>query len=137
MANSASPPSPLLARALKSLGTLTGPETRTGRVFAKAERGLTRAVDRVTGSPSYLRVSGELLRRGAQLRGRRSALVARALQALRMPSSSEVEALRDMVRRLGDQVEALDSQLERVAREKEREARAAPESPSAATRGRR
>ena len=121
MKKPAPPPSAALARALKSIGELTRSDTRTGRVFAKAEVGLTRAVDRVTGSPTYLRVSGALLRRGALLRSGRNSLLEKALRTVRMPTTSEVDSMRDQVRRLSDQVEAMGSQLERVARLLERQ----------------
>lgn len=123
---SAPPPSRLLARALKSIGDLTRSDTRTGRAFMKAEHGLTRAVDRVTGSPTYLRVTGALLRRGALLRSGRNALLEKALHTMRLPTTSEVDSMRDQVRRLGDQVEALGSQLERMTRLLERQEREAP-----------
>ncbi len=128
MKKPAPPPSALLARALKSIGELTRSDTRTGQVFAKAEVGLTRAVDRVTGSPTYLRVSGALLRRGALLRSRRNSLLEKALHTARMPTTSEVDSMRDQVRRLSDQVEAMGSQLERVARLLERQEKEAPAS---------
>lgn len=121
MKSPAPPPSALLARALKSIGHLTSPDTRTGRVFSTAEVGLTRAVDRVTGSPTYLRVSGALLRRGALLRSGRNSLLEKVLHTVRMPTTSEVDSMRDQVRRLSDQVEAMGSQLERVARLLERQ----------------
>ncbi len=125
------PPAGLLVRTLKAIGQLTSQETRTGQAFAKAEHGLSRAIDRVTGSSTYLQVSGALLRRGSLLRRRRSALLEKTLHSLRMPTSTEVDDMRDQVRRLGDQVEALGSQLERVARLLEREHAAEPPSPGA------
>ncbi|MBN1208056.1 MAG: hypothetical protein JXB05_24540 [Myxococcaceae bacterium] len=111
MSTSSRPPKGLLARGLKLVGRLTSPETRTGRVFAKAERGLTQLSTRLGESPTWLRISGGVMRRGFNLRVRRQALQERALQALRMPVSSDVEAMRDQVRRLSYQVEALSSQL--------------------------
>jgi hypothetical protein len=99
---------------LKLLGHLTHPETRTGRVFARAERGLTRAAARVTASPTYLRASGALLRQGFNARIRRRGLLEGSLHALRVPTATEVDSLRDQLRRMNDQVEALGSQLEVV-----------------------
>jgi hypothetical protein len=125
MSNSSSRPKGLLARGLKLVGHLTSPETRTGRVFAKAERGLTKVTTRLSESPTWLRLSGGLMRRGFKLRIRRQALQERALQALRMPAASDVEAMRDQVRRLNQQVEALGSQLELVVELLERQERAA------------
>jgi hypothetical protein len=126
MSTSSRPPKGLLARGLKLIGRLTSPETRTGKVFAKAERRLTQVSTRLGESPTWLRISGGLMRRGFNLRIRRQALQERALQALRMPAASDVEAMRDQVRRLGHQVEALSSQLETVVElleRKEKDAR--------------
>ncbi|QDE93353.1 hypothetical protein BHS06_32630 [Myxococcus xanthus] len=109
------PPSQgLLARGLKLLGHLTHPDTRTGKVFTRAEEGLTRAAAKVTESPAYLRVSGSLMRQGFNARIRRNGLVEGALRTLRLPTTSEVENLRDQLRRMNDQVEALGTQLELV-----------------------
>jgi TolA-binding protein len=104
----------LLVRGLKLIGRLTSPETRTGRVFSKAERGLTKVSAKLSESPTWLRISGGLMRRGFNLRIRRQALQERALLALRLPAASEVEALRDQLRQLNNQVEALGSQIELV-----------------------
>lgn len=111
------PPAPnrgLLARGLKLLGHLTHPRTRTGKVFTRAEQGLTRVLAKVAESPTCLRVSGGLMRQGSNARIRRRGLVERTLRTLRLPTPSEVEDLRDQLRRLNDQVEALGIQLETV-----------------------
>ena len=114
---SQSPPPPhqgLLARGLKLLGHLTHPQTRTGQAFTRAEQGLTKVVARVIESPTYLRVSGTLMRQGFNVRIRRRGLVERTLRTLRLPTPSEVKELRDQLRRMHDQVEALGIQLETV-----------------------
>ncbi|HSP77435.1 MAG TPA: hypothetical protein VLQ93_02820 [Myxococcaceae bacterium] len=128
MSDPASRPSPnLLARTLKLVGHLTSPETRPGRVFEKAERGLTKVAARLAESPTWLRVSGGLMRRGFTLQVRRTRVVEKALHTLRVPTSSEVDVMRDQLRRMGDQVEALGSQLELVVELLERqEQQAAP-----------
>jgi TolA-binding protein len=115
------PPPGLLARALKKVGHLTSPETRSGKVFAKAERGLTRVAARLAESPTFLRVSGGLMRRGFTLQIRRTSVMEKTLHSLRVPTSSEVETLRDQLRRMNDQVEALGSQLEHVVELLERQ----------------
>jgi len=83
-------------------------------VFTRAEQGLTRVLTRVSESPTYLRASGTVLRQGLNARIRRNSLVENALHTLRLPTTSEVENLRDQLRRVNDQVEALGSQLEVV-----------------------
>jgi len=115
MSDPASSPSPnLLARTLKLVGHLTSPETRSGKVFERAERGLTKVAARLAESPTWLRVSGGLMRRGFTLQIRRTQVVETALHTLHVPTSTEVDAMRDQLRRMGDQVEALGSQLELV-----------------------
>jgi hypothetical protein len=111
----------LLARALKKVGQLTSPETRSGKVFIKAERGLTKVAAHLAESPTFLRVSGGLMRRGFTLQIRRTSLMEKTLHTLRVPTSSEVDSLRDQLRRMGDQVEALGSQLEHVVELLERQ----------------
>ena len=120
---SSSRPKSLLTRGLKLVGRLTSPETCSGRVFAKAEAGLTKVSSRLSESPTWLRVSGGLMRGSLNLRIRRQALQEKALQALRMPAASDVESMRDQVRRLNNQVEALGSQLELVVELLERQER--------------
>jgi hypothetical protein len=110
---------------LKLVGRLTSPETRTGKVFSKAERGLTKVSSKLSESPTWLRITGGLMRRGLNLRIRRQSLQEKALQALSMPAASDVEAMRDQVRHLNHQVEALGSQLELVVEQLERQERAA------------
>ena len=111
----------LLARALKKVGQLTSPETRSGKVFIQAERGLTKVAAHLAESPTFLRVSGGLMRRGFTLQIRRTSLMEKTLHTLRVPTSSEVDSLRDQLRRMGDQVEALGSQLEHVVELLERQ----------------
>jgi hypothetical protein len=115
------PPPGLLARTLKLVGRLTSPETRTGKLFTKAEGGLTRVAARLAESPTYLRVSGALLNRGLSLQVRRHAALEERLRALRIPTASEVDSMRNQLRRMGDQVEALSSQLEHVVHLLERQ----------------
>ncbi len=123
MSTSSPRPKGLLTRGLKLVGRLTSPETRTGKVFSKAERGLTKVSSKLSESPTWLRISGGLMRRSFNLRIRRQALQEKALQALRMPAASDVEAMREQVRRLNQQVEALGSQLELVVELLERQER--------------
>ncbi len=112
MSHPPKPPKGLLTRGLKLVGHLTSPETRTGRAFGKAERSLTQVAAKLAESPTWLRLSGGVMRRGFNLRIRRRSLQERVLQALRMPAASDVETMREQVRRLSQQVEALGAQLE-------------------------
>lgn len=130
MSNPSRPPKGLLARGLKFVGHLTSPETRSGQVFAKAERGLSKVTAKLGESPTWLRISGGVMRQGFNLRIRRQSLQERVLQALRMPAASDVETMRDQVRRLSQQVEALGSQLEMAVELLERQERNAQSSES-------
>jgi hypothetical protein len=121
----------MLARALKTVGRLTSTETRSGKVFAKAEQGLTRVAARLAESPTFLRLSGGLMRRGFTLQIRRASVMEKTLHSLRVPTASEVEVLRDQLRRMGDQVEALGSQLEHVVELLERQEQRPAPSPDA------
>ncbi|WP_224241654.1 hypothetical protein [Hyalangium gracile] len=123
MSNPSRPRKGLLARGLKLVGRLTSPETRSGRVFSKAERGLTKVTSKLGESPTWLRISGGVMRQGFNLRIRRHALQERVLQALRLPAVSDMETMRDQVRRLSHQVEALGSQLEMAVELLERQER--------------
>lgn len=103
-----------LARGLKRLGQLTSPETDSGKRFAKAEQRLSALFARLAEDPRFLRVTGELLRQGSLLRIRRHGAVEAVVRALRLPPASEVDGLREQIRRMSDQVEALSAQLELV-----------------------
>jgi uncharacterized coiled-coil protein SlyX len=126
---SSSRPKGLLTRGLKLVGRLTSPETRSGKVFAKAEAKLTQVTAKLSESPTWLRVSGGLMRRRFNLRIRRQALQEKALQALRLPATSDVESMREQVRRLNHQVEALGSQLELVVEMLEKQEQRSTQAP--------
>ena len=115
MSDDAAPhPRSRLARGMKWLGRVTSPETETGKRFTQVEQRLTAVFARLAENPRWLRVTGELLRQGSLLRIRRHAAIEAIVRALRLPPASEVEVLREQLRRMGDQVEALSTQLELV-----------------------
>jgi TolA-binding protein len=93
---------------------VTSPETDSGKRFTQAEKRLTEIFARLAEDPRFLRVTGELLRQGSLLRIRRHGAIEAIVRALRLPPASEVDSLRDQLRRMNDQVEALSSQLELV-----------------------
>jgi len=103
-----------LARGLLWLGRVTSPETESGKRFTQAEKRLTELFARLAENPRWLRVTGELLRQASLLRIRRHSAIESILRALRLPPVSEVDGLREQLRRMNDQVEALSSQLELV-----------------------
>lgn len=119
-----------LARGLRWLGRVTSPETDSGQRFTQAEKRLTALLSRLAEDPRFLRVTGELLRKGALARIRRQAAIEAIVRALRLPPASEVESLREQLRRMNDQVEALSSQLELVVDLLEKQAAAGSASSS-------
>lgn len=115
MADSQSRDKPkLLTRAVKSVGRLLGPTTKTGQVFGVVEKNLTQAIDRLGQSDMYLDFVGRSLSKRFQSRVKTNTARENLLHALRLPTSSEVANLRRDVRSLHDQMEALTTQLEVV-----------------------
>lgn len=104
----------LLTRAVKGVGRLLGPTTKTGKAFGVVEKKLTSVIDRIGQSETYLDVVGRAMSKSFQSRVRANSMQENVLHALRLPTSSEVANLRRDVRTLHDQMEALTTQLEVV-----------------------
>ncbi len=104
----------LLTRAVKTVGWLLGPTTTTGKAFGFVEKNLTRIIDRVGRSETYLDMAGRAMSKRFQSRVKRNSMQENVLHALRLPTSSDVASLRRDVRSLHDQMEALTTQLEVV-----------------------
>jgi len=104
----------LLTRVVKKVGQLLGPTTKTGKVFGVVEKNLTRIVDRVGQSETYLDAIGRTLSKDFQSRVRANSRKEDRLHALHLPTSTDVAELRRDVRTLHDQMEALTAQLEVV-----------------------
>lgn len=104
----------LLTRTVKSVGRLLGPTTKTGKAFGFVEQNLTRAVDRLGQSETYLDMIGKSLSQNFRARVKASSYQEGLVHMLQLPTASEVSALRKDVRTLHDQMEALTTQLEIV-----------------------
>jgi uncharacterized coiled-coil protein SlyX len=104
----------LLTRAVKTVGRLLGPTTASGRAFGVVEKNLTKVIDRIGQSDTYLDLVGRRMSKKFQSRVRKNSMQENLLRALRLPSSTEVANLRRDVRSLHDQMEALTTQLEVV-----------------------
>jgi len=115
----------LLTRAVKSVGRLLGPTTKTGRAFGVVEKNLTQVIDRLGQSDAYLDLVGRTLSKRFQSRVKSNTARENLLHALRLPTSSEVSNLRRDVRSLHDQMEALTAQLEVVLESMEKQQSAA------------
>lgn len=104
----------LLTRAVKTVGRLLGPTTKTGQVFGFVEKNMTRVFDRLGQSDTYLDLVGRAMSQNFRSQAQVKSLQENVLHAMRLPTATEVEALRRDVRSLHDQMEALSTQLEVV-----------------------
>lgn len=104
----------LLTRAVKTIGRVLGPTTTSGKAFGFVEKNLSRVIDSVGQSETYLDMAGRALNRRFQSRVKRNSTQENILHALRLPTSTEVAHLHREVRSLHDQMEALTTQLEVV-----------------------
>lgn len=104
----------LLTRAVKGVGRLLGPATTTGKAFGFVEKNLTKVIDRIGQSETYLDRVGRSLSNEFKSRVRANSRKENLLHTLRLPTSTEVANLRRDVRTLHDQMEALTTQLEVV-----------------------
>ncbi|MDI3289465.1 hypothetical protein [Polyangium sp. 15x6] len=104
----------LLTRVVKGLGHWLGPETPTGKVFVAAEKSMTKAFDKLGSSDRYLDLVGGALNRALRVRKAYVEAQENWLHLLRLPTSTEMDDLREEVRDAKNQIEALSSQLELV-----------------------
>ena len=126
---SSSRPKGLLTRSLKLVGRLTSPETRSGKLFAKAEAGLTKATAKLSESPTWLRVSGGSCAAASTCASAASRSRRRRSRPCACPPPRTWRSMRDQVRRLNHQVEALGSQLELVVEMLEKQEERSPKAP--------
>jgi hypothetical protein len=103
-----------LAKVLKAVGWLTSPETLPGKVFTAWEKGATSVVEALAHNETYLNFAGRMMERNFRMHARAVRLREDMLRAVRVPTTSEVDELRDGVRRISDEMEALSSQMELV-----------------------
>jgi hypothetical protein len=106
------PPKNLLTHLLSLLGYLTDGKSPPGKLFTMWERAATGAFDRLGRSPRYLSLAGKGLRLGFMLRRSINASADAWLHAWRVPTVTDVQAMRTQLRRLGDRLEVTQSQLE-------------------------
>jgi hypothetical protein len=124
-------PNPL-ARVLKTIGYLTDPATVPGKAFAFWEKGTTRLFERLARSETYLAFAGGVMEQGFRAQAQAVELTEDLLGAMRLPTASEVIALRAELREVHEEVEALGAQMELVLAALERiERRGAGAAPAA------
>ena len=104
----------LLTRAVKTVGRLLGPTTKSGRVFGFVEKNVTRVIDGLGQNETYLDIVGRAMSQNFRSRARANSIQENVLHAMQLPTASEVATLRRDVRSLHDQMEALTTQLEVV-----------------------
>jgi len=104
----------LLTRVVKGLGHWLGPETPTGKAFVAAEKGMTKAFDRLGRSERFLDLVGGGLNRALRARAAYVEAQENWLHLFRLPTSTEMDDLREEVKDARNQIEALSSQLELV-----------------------
>ena len=113
-----------LALTLKAVGYLTGPSSVTGKTYLWWEEQSTRALGWLALNPTYLRLSGAMMRQGFRRRAMINGMIEDALHRARMPALSDMEALERRLARVLDKVEALEHQLEYATRRADAEERA-------------
>lgn len=113
VANSTSNGRPkLLTRVVKGVGHWLGPQTPTGKAFVYLEKGMSKAADKVGRSERFLDFAGKMLNQGLRTRAMMVSYQEQWLRAMRLPTWSEMNEVRDELRQVRDQMEALNSQLE-------------------------
>jgi hypothetical protein len=125
----------LLTRVVKSLGHWLGPETPTGKAFVAAEKGMTKAFDKLGRSERYLNLAGGALNRALRARAAYVEAQENWLHVLRLPTATEMDDLREEVRDVRNQIEALSSQLEVVIESLEKTRREAQGAEAPRTNG--
>ena len=104
----------LLARVFKLIGHYTAPETATGKAFTRTEELLTRGFTRLAQNDLYLNLAGRQMERMFRSQTLMNRWREEWLRTMRMPTTSDVDDVREQVRALHDQVEALGWQLELI-----------------------
>lgn len=102
----------MLARCMKAIGYLTDPATTPGKAFTWCERGMSGVMEKLAHDPRYLDFAGRMMERSFRAQTQTVENAERMLRTMRLPTASDMLAMRDQMRRLNDQVEALSAQLE-------------------------
>jgi hypothetical protein len=100
------------ARVMKAIGYLTDPGTMPGKAFAVWEKGMTRVMDRLARSDTYLALAGGMMEQGFRAQAQAIGLAEDMLRAMRLPTASDVIDVREQLRDVSEQVEALSAELE-------------------------
>lgn len=107
------PPGPITFW-LRAVRRLVGRETRTGRLATRLERALSGLVRRAGTKWSVPWPPGSSAEEELDLQSLSRRVRDLFLRMARLPTSGEMAAVQDHLRRLGDQIEALNAQLDRL-----------------------
>lgn len=100
------------ARVLKALGTLGDVQTKQGKTFKKAESKATGLFMKLAGNKFYLNFAGRSMEAAFLLRSQVNNNLEMWWKQWRLPTSSDVDDLREQLHDLHGEVEALGCQLE-------------------------
>lgn len=97
---------------LKALGTLGDPATRQGKVFKAVEGKSTGLFMKLASNRFFLNTMGRQLELGFMLRSQLNMNMEMLLKLWRLPTTSDVDDIREQILDLRGEIEALAHQLE-------------------------
>lgn len=97
---------------LRLLGTLGNPETKQGKVFKNTESKATKLFGKLASNGFYLNLAGRSMELMFLTRSQFNTNVEMLLKLWRMPTTSDVDDLREQIYELHGEVEAIGAQLE-------------------------
>lgn len=100
------------ATMLRLLGTLGNPETRQGKLFKNTESKATKLFGKLASNSFYLNLAGRSMELMFLTRSQFNTNMEMLLRVWRMPTTSDVDDLREQLFELHGEVEAIGAQLE-------------------------
>lgn len=100
------------ATVLKALGSLANPETRQGKAFKTAESKATKVFTRLAGNNFYLNFAGRSMEMAFLMRSQFNLNMELWLKLWRLPTTSDIDDLREQIYDLNGNVDAMSHQLE-------------------------
>lgn len=99
---------------LKAMGTLADSATMQGKAVKMLEERMSRSITKLSGSDAFLEQMGKAMERSYLMRAQANRNLEKALASMRIPSTSDIDDLRELMLNLTDKVEALGFQMEEV-----------------------
>jgi len=100
------------ATVLKALGSLANPETKQGKAFKTAESKATRVFTRLAANNFYLNFAGRSMELAFLMRSQFNLNTEMWLKLWRLPTTSDIDDLREQIYGLNGTVDAMSHQLE-------------------------